>query len=107
MQTIGLNALQINPDALGQALDQGDSLLITRRGRPIGVVAAFDDTLLDLGLRKWLAIRAFQTGNLSLGQVARIFEKPRDATPRCRCWLILGYRSPTTISRRIWTPWSD
>lgn len=82
MQTVGIKALQTNPGVLGKALDAGDYLLITRRGKPIGVATAFDDRLLDLGFRKWLAIRAFQAGDLSLGQVARIFDKPRDATMR-------------------------
>ena len=82
MQTVGIKALQTNPSVLGQAFDRGDYLLITRRGKPIGVAAAFDDSLLDLGFRNWLTIRAFQAGDLSLGQVAQIFEKPRDATMR-------------------------
>ncbi len=82
MQTVGIKALQTNPGVLGKALDHGDYLLITRRGKPIGVAAAFDDKLLDLGFRKWPAIRAFQAGDLSLGQVAQIFDKPRDATMR-------------------------
>jgi predicted HTH domain antitoxin len=33
---------------------------------------------------QWLPIRAFEAGDLSLGQVARIFDKPRDAT----MWLL-------------------
>lgn len=82
MQTVGLKDLRNDSSMLGQALDRGDYLLITRQGKPIGVAAAFDDTLLDLGFNKWLAIRAFQAGDLSLGQVARIFEKSREATMR-------------------------
>lgn len=82
MQTVGIKALQTNPGVLGKALDRGEYLLITRRGKPIGIAAAFDDALLDLGFRKWIAIRSFQSGDLSLGQVARVFEKSREEMMR-------------------------
>lgn len=82
METIGIKALQTNPSLLGQTLDRGEYLLITRRGKPIGIAAAFDDTLLDLGFRKWIAIRSFQSGDLSLGQLARVFEKSREEMMR-------------------------
>jgi hypothetical protein len=59
---------QTNPSLLGQTLDRGEYLLITRRGKPIGIAAAFDDTLLDLGFRKWIAVRSFQSGDLSLAR---------------------------------------
>ncbi|WP_295431003.1 UPF0175 family protein, partial [uncultured Thiodictyon sp.] len=67
---------------LSKALDSGDYLLITRHGKPIGIAAAFDDGLLDLGFRKWIAVRSFQAGDLSLGQVAQVFEKSREETMR-------------------------
>jgi len=82
MQTVGIKALQTNPGVLSKALDNGDYLLITRHGKPIGIAAAFDDGLLDLGFRKWIAVRSFQTGDLSLGQVAQVFDKPREETMR-------------------------
>lgn len=82
---------QTNPSLLGQTLDRGEYLLITRRGKPIGIAAAFDDTLLDLGFRKWIAVRSFQSGDLSLGQVARVFEKSRED-------------DDDGIARRAWCP---
>jgi predicted HTH domain antitoxin len=82
MESIGIKALQTNPSVLGQAIDRGEYLLITRRGKPIGIAAAFDDTLIDLGFRKWIAIRSFQSGDLSLGQTARVFEKSREEMMR-------------------------
>jgi predicted HTH domain antitoxin len=80
MQTVGIKALQSNPGALSKAFDNGDYLLITRHGKPIGIAAAFDDGLFDLGFRKWIAVRAFQAGDLSLGQVAQVFERSKDET---------------------------
>lgn len=82
MQTVGINALQTNPGVLSKALDNGDYLLITRDGNPIGIAAAFDDALLDLGFRKWIAIRSFIAGDLSLGQLAHIMGQNREDTMR-------------------------
>ena len=75
MQTVGIKELKTNPSILSKAFDRRDYLLITRRGQPIGIATAFDDQVLDLGYRKWIAIRSFQAGDMSLGQVARVFEK--------------------------------
>ncbi len=47
MQTAGIKALETNPGLLGQTLDRGEYLLITRCGKPIGIAAPFDDELLD------------------------------------------------------------
>jgi len=80
MQTVGIKALQTNPGVLSKALDSGDYLLITRHGKPIGIAAAFDDALLDLGFRKWIATRSFMAGDLSLGQLTQIMGKSREDT---------------------------
>ena len=77
MQTVGIKELKTNPSVLSKAFDRRDYLLITRRGQPIGIATPFDDQMLDFGYRKWLALRAFQAGDLSLGQVARVFEKDK------------------------------
>ncbi|WP_242479170.1 UPF0175 family protein [Lamprobacter modestohalophilus] len=77
MLTVGIKALKTNPSALSKAFDSSDKVLITRRGEPIGIAAPFDEQLLDLGFLRWIAIRSFQAGDLSLGQVARVFGKSK------------------------------
>ena len=77
MQTLGIKALKSNPSALSKAFDRRDTLLITRRGELIGIAAPFDERLLDLGFTRWIALRAFQAGDLSLGQVAKAFDKSK------------------------------
>ena len=77
MQTVGIKELKTNPSLISKAFDRHDYLLITRRGRPIGIASAFDDQVLDLGYQKWIALRSFQAGDMSLGQVAHVFEKTK------------------------------
>jgi len=82
MQTVGIKELKTNPSVLSKAFENRDYLLITRRGKPIGIAAAFDDDVLDLGFKKWIAIRSFESGDLSLGQVAQVFEKSKEEMMR-------------------------
>lgn len=77
MQTVGIKELKTNPAVLSKALENGEYLLITKHGKPIGIAAAFEDGIMDLGLKKWLAIRSFEAGDLSLGQVAQVFDKSK------------------------------
>jgi predicted HTH domain antitoxin len=82
MQTVGIKELRTNPSVLSKAFENRDYLLITRRGKPIGIAAAFDDDVLDVGFKKWIALRSFASGDLSLGQVARVFEKSKEEMMR-------------------------
>lgn len=77
MQTVGIKALKTNPSALSKAFHDCDKVLITRRGVPIGIAAPFDEQLIDLGFLRWIAIRSFQAGELSLGQVAKVLGKSK------------------------------
>jgi hypothetical protein len=77
MQTHGIKALKTNTSALSNAFDGHDTLPIARRGEPIGLAAPFDECLLDLGFTRWMARRAFQAGDLGLGQLAKAFDKSK------------------------------
>lgn len=77
MQTVGIKALKTNPSPLSKAFESRSTVLISRRGEPIGIAAPVDERLLDLGFTRWIAIRAFQEGDLSLGQAAKAFGKSK------------------------------
>jgi predicted HTH domain antitoxin len=77
MQTIGVKALKTNPGSLSKAFEDKRRVLITRRGEPIGVAAPFDEQLIELGFLRWIALHAFQDGEISLGQLARAFERSK------------------------------
>ncbi len=77
MKTFGVKAIRTNPSALSKAFDEKQRVLITRRGEPIGIAAPFDEQLIDLGFVRWMALRAFEDGDISLGQVAKAFERSK------------------------------
>lgn len=75
MNVIGIKELQTNPGKLSHSLQNNEYMLITRRGEPLGVALPFNDKLLENGLKNWMALKAFQTGDLSLGQLGKVFGK--------------------------------
>jgi len=77
VETFGVKALRTNPSALSKAFDDKQRVLITRRGEPIGIAAPFDDQLIDLGFLRWMALRAFEDGDISLGQLAKAFDRSK------------------------------
>ncbi|HPY42500.1 MAG TPA: UPF0175 family protein [Thiolinea sp.] len=77
MNTIGIKELQTNPSKLSHALLNNEYLLITRRGEPLGLALPFGKELLENGLKNWVALKAFQAGDLSLGQLANVLSKTK------------------------------
>jgi antitoxin (DNA-binding transcriptional repressor) of toxin-antitoxin stability system len=75
MQTIGIKELKTNPAVLTKAMEAKEHLLISKRGKPFSLATALDDPLFDLGLKTWLLTRAYASGGLSLGQLARALDK--------------------------------
>lgn len=80
MNIIGIKELQTNPGKLSQTFSEDDYLLITRRGKPIGVALPFSSGFLEEGLKPWMALKAFEAGDLSLGQLAKTLDKTKSET---------------------------
>ena len=73
MNIIGIKELQTNPAKLSQSFSDNEYMLITKRGKPIGVALPFTHHIMEQGLRPWMALKAFEAGDLSLGQLAQVF----------------------------------
>ncbi|MBE9561736.1 MAG: UPF0175 family protein [Proteobacteria bacterium] len=76
MKTLGIKKLETNPEQLSFFLEQDEILLITAQ-QPLGVLVPFSSHLIELGLVQWLAIKAFESGDLTLGQVAKALNKTK------------------------------
>ncbi len=70
MQTLGIKSLQTNPALLTRSLESGEYSLITKRGEPIGIAVGFSSKIIDEGLQRFLALKAYENGDLSLGELA-------------------------------------
>jgi len=71
MQTVGIRDLQQNPASFTRPLERDEFVLITKHGKPLGVAVKFDDEILRHGVMESLVLKAFQRGDISLGQLAR------------------------------------
>ncbi len=71
MQTVGIRDLQVNPAVLTRSLENDEYVMITKRGKPLGVAASLDDEMLRHGFGEELVLKAFVAGDISLGQLSK------------------------------------
>jgi hypothetical protein len=67
VETVGVKVLKTNPSALSEAFDDKPPVLTTRRSEPVSIAAPFDEQLIDLGVPRWMALPAFEDGDIQFG----------------------------------------
>lgn len=76
MLTIGIKELKNNPSILTKGVEDRDEyLFISKRGKPIAVAMSLDNEVFDHGFKKWVLIKAYKNGDLSLGQLSKALEQ--------------------------------
>ena len=71
MQTVGIRDLQLNPASFTKPLESDEFVMITKRGKPIGLATSFNDDALHHGLIESMVLKAFNQGDISLGQLSK------------------------------------
>ncbi|MEA1879648.1 MAG: UPF0175 family protein [Campylobacterota bacterium] len=71
MQTVGIRDLQLNPASFTKPLESNEFVMITKRGKPLGLATSFSDDALHHGLIESMVLKAFNQGDISLGQLAK------------------------------------
>ncbi len=72
MITIGLKEIKNNPSVITKGVEDKDEyLFISKRGKPIAVAMSLDNEVFDYGFKKWVLIKAYEKGDLSLGQLSK------------------------------------
>jgi prevent-host-death family protein len=72
MDTFTVRDLQERPGAIIREAEQGHLSLITKRGHPVFLAVPFQETLLEMGLHKILALQLLQQGHFTLRQAAKL-----------------------------------
>lgn len=80
MESIGVKELKDNPGLLSSVLEHDKYLLLTKRGKPFGIAANFESAIIDLGFQKWIALKAFEEGDLSLSQLSNTLKLSKTKT---------------------------
>jgi len=76
MLTIGIKELKDNPAILTKGVEDKDEyVFISKRGKPIAVAMSLDNEVLEHGFKKWILIKAYKKGDLSLGQLSKALGK--------------------------------
>lgn len=72
MLTVGIKELKNNPSIISKGVENKDDyLFISKRGTPIAVAISLDNEVFDHGFKKWILIKAYKKGDLSLGQLSK------------------------------------
>jgi len=77
MKALGIKQIKNNPGQLSLLLKQNEFLLITQQEQPLGMIIPFSSHLIEQGLVHWLALKAFESGDLTLGQLAKALNKTK------------------------------
>lgn len=80
MQTIGIRDLQVNPASFTRPLEANDFVMITKHGKPLGVATSFDNDVLRHGVLESIVLKAFEKGDISLGQLAKSLNLTKEET---------------------------
>jgi len=80
MQTVGIRDLQINPAIFTNSLENNEFVMITKRGKPLGVATSFEDDILRQGFLESLVLMAFERGNISLSQLSKSLKLTKTET---------------------------
>jgi predicted HTH domain antitoxin len=74
MQSVTIRDLKNNPSTMTKYLDEGNSVFVTRHGKPIGITLPLNDDLFSIGIKKTVAIELYKMGIISLGKMAEMLE---------------------------------
>ncbi len=80
MQTVGIRDLQKNPAVLTKSLENNEFVMITKRGKPLGVATSFDDDVLRHGFLENLVLEAFEKGDISFSQLSKSLKLSKTET---------------------------
>lgn len=75
MQTFTVRDIREHTGALIHGAEEGHISLVTKHGRPAFLAVPFNEELLELGLRPFMAITLFKEGSLSLTKAAKLADQ--------------------------------
>jgi len=78
MKAIGIRELQKNASLVTKWLEENEYTLITKRNKPIGIAISFSDSIITNGLKTSLLIDAYKNSLISLGELAKALNMPKE-----------------------------
>jgi len=82
MQSLTIREIKNNPATMTAPLEKGDSVFITKHGKPIGIGLPLDGGILDHGVKELLYFDLYKQGEISFGKLAQFLGVRKDKLRR-------------------------
>ena len=70
MQSVTIRDLKNNPATMTRHLEKGNSVFVTKHGRPIGITLPLNDSLINQSVKELLFFDLYKRGEISFGKLA-------------------------------------
>jgi len=74
MQSLSIRDLKNNPSNMTKHLENGESVFVTKHGKPVGITLPLNNDIFSLGVKKAVAVELYKMDVISLGKMAEILE---------------------------------
>jgi predicted HTH domain antitoxin len=72
MHSVAIRDLKNNPTNMTKHLENGNSVFVTKHGKPLGITIPFSEEMLSMGMLKAVALEQYKQGLISLGKMAEL-----------------------------------
>ena len=72
MYSVTIRDLKNNPSNMTKYLEEGQSVFVTKHGKPIGITIPFSEEMLAMGTMKAVALEQYKQGLISMGKMAEL-----------------------------------
>lgn len=70
MHSVAIRDLKNNPTNMTKHLEEGESVFVTKHGKPLGITIPFSEEMLAMGMMKAVALEQYRQGLISMGKMA-------------------------------------
>ncbi len=82
MKSVTIRDIKNNPATMTNYLANGESVFVTKHGKPIGVTLPLDDSMVNQSLKELLYFDLYKKGEISFGKLAEFLEVRKDKLRR-------------------------
>jgi len=82
MKSVTIRDIKNNPAIMTGYLADGESVFVTKHGKPIGITLPLDDSMVNQSLKELLYFDLYKKGEISFGKLAEFLEVRKDKLRR-------------------------
>jgi len=82
MKSVSLRDIKNNPSIMTTYLAEGESVFVTKHGKPIGITLPLDDSIINQSLKEIFFLDLYKKGEISFGKLAEFLGVKKDKLRR-------------------------